>query len=295
MTSQYEEFSRNDTGWSALLYKSPTRNTCTSSRGSTSHACDMRAPGAATGVYALECAMDELAVALKLDPAGAALRCYSDRDQNEDVPYTSKQLRECYRQGAEAFGWDKRNPSRARCATAASWSAGAWRRASGKRCRCRSRRIVLTANGHAEVACATSDIGTGTYTIMAQVAADMLGLPIDKHHVKLGDSTLPQSPVEGGSWMAASVATRSRRRPKRSARSCWRLAKKMPDSPLAARSSTRSCSRTASSSASRTPPRGVDRGRDAARRRDRIEQEKTNSFPNDNVMHAIRIRRSSPR
>ena len=69
----------------------------------------MRAPGAATGVYALECAMDELAVALKLDPVELRLRCYSDRDQNEDIPYTSKQLRECYRQGAAAFGWDKRN------------------------------------------------------------------------------------------------------------------------------------------------------------------------------------------
>ena len=67
-------------------------------------------------------------------------------------------------------------------------------------------RIRLTANGHAEVACATSDIGTGTYTIMAQVAADMLGLPLDAVSVKLGDSTLPQSPVEGGSWIAASVS-----------------------------------------------------------------------------------------
>ena len=67
-------------------------------------------------------------------------------------------------------------------------------------------RIVLTANGHAEVACATSDIGTGTYTIMAQVAADMLGLPLDNISIKLGDSSLPQSPVEGGSWIAASVA-----------------------------------------------------------------------------------------
>ena len=71
----------------------------------------MRAPGAATGVFALECAMDELAVALKLDPLELRLRCYSDREQSQDVPYTSKQLRECYRQGAAAFGWDKRNPA----------------------------------------------------------------------------------------------------------------------------------------------------------------------------------------
>ena len=67
-------------------------------------------------------------------------------------------------------------------------------------------RIALTANGHAEVACSTSDIGTGTYTIMTQVAADMLGLPLESVTVKLGDSTLPQSPVEGGSWIAASVS-----------------------------------------------------------------------------------------
>src|SRR6476469_4212544 len=67
-------------------------------------------------------------------------------------------------------------------------------------------RIVLTANGHAEVFCAASDIGTGTYTILAQVAADALGLPIENISVKLGDSTLPQAPVEGGSWMAASAS-----------------------------------------------------------------------------------------
>ncbi len=71
---------------------------------------DMRAPGAATGVFALECAMDELAVALKLDPLELRLRCYSDRDQSHDVPFTSKKLRECYRQAAETFGWEKRNP-----------------------------------------------------------------------------------------------------------------------------------------------------------------------------------------
>ena len=67
-------------------------------------------------------------------------------------------------------------------------------------------RIALTANGHAEVACATSDIGTGTYTIMTQVAADMLGLPLSNVTIQLGDSTLPYSPLEGGSWTAASVS-----------------------------------------------------------------------------------------
>src|SRR6202035_127719 len=168
---------------------------------------DMRAPGAATGVYALESAMDELAVALKLDPVELRLRCYSERDQNEDIPYTSKALRECYRQGAEAFGWSKRKaePRAMRDGSdLVGWgmASGVWEALQMKT----TVRVVLSANGHAEGACATSDIDTATYTIMPQVTADMLGLPLDNVTVKLGDSTLPQSPVEGGSWMAASVS-----------------------------------------------------------------------------------------
>ena len=123
-----------------------------------------------------------------------------------DLPYSSKQLRECYRQGAAAFGWDKRNPeprSMRDGSELVGWgmATGVWEALQMPA----AVRIVLTANGHAEVATAASDIGTGTYTIMAQVAADMLGLPIDNISVKLGDSTLPQCPVEGGSWIAASV------------------------------------------------------------------------------------------
>ena len=93
-------------------------------------------------------------------------------------------------------------------------------------------RIVLTANGHAEVACATSDIGTGTYTIMTQLAADMLGLPLENVTAKLGDSTLPQSPVEGGSWMAASVAGAIGATFDAVRKELLRLAKKIPSSPL---------------------------------------------------------------
>src|SRR3954465_11663212 len=92
-------------------------------------------------------------------------------------------------------------------------------------------RIVLTANGHAEVACATSDIGTGTYTIMAQVTADLLGLPLDDVTVKLGDSTLPQSPVEGGSWMAASVSSAIASTCDAVREALLGLAKKLPNSP----------------------------------------------------------------
>ncbi len=151
--------------------------------------------------------MDELAVALKLDPLELRLRCYSDRDQTSGLPYSSKNLRECYRQGAEAFGWSKRNPEPRSMRDGTDlvgygMASGIWEALQMPI----TVRIALTANGHAQISCATSDIGTGTYTIMAQVAADTLGLPLESIDIKLGDSTLPQSPVEGGSWIAASVS-----------------------------------------------------------------------------------------
>jgi xanthine dehydrogenase YagR molybdenum-binding subunit len=236
VTSQYEDFSRNDTGWSGQLYKSANAKYLHKLvRLDVATPSDMRAPGAATGVYALECAMDELAVALKLDPLELRLRCYSDRDQHEDVPYTSKNLRECYRQGADAFGWSKRSAA-PRSMRDGSELVG-WGMATGiweaLQMECATR-IVLTANGHAEIVCAFSDIGTGTYTIMAQVAADMLGLPLDNVTVRLGDSTLPQAPVEGGSWTAASVSHAIVRTAEDVRKELLRLAKTMPNSPLAA-------------------------------------------------------------
>jgi xanthine dehydrogenase YagR molybdenum-binding subunit len=235
MTSQYEDFARNDTAWSAALYhcanakythKLARLDLCTPS--------DMRAPGAATGVYALECAMDELAVALKLDPLELRYRAYTDREQTDDIPFTSKELRECYRQGAAAFGWDRRNPEPRAMRDGGElvgWgmATGVWEALQVEI----TVRVVLTANGHAEIACATSDIGTGTYTIMAQVAADMLGLPLDNLSIKLGDSTLPQSPVEGGSWIAASVSNAIVTTCDAVRDELLRLARAMPDSPLA--------------------------------------------------------------
>ena len=299
MTSQYEEFSRNDTGWSALLYKcANAKYVHKLARLDVPTPCDMRAPGAATGVYALECAMDELAVALKLDPLELRLRCYSDRDQNEDVPYTSKELRECYRQGAEAFGWDKRNPeprSMRDGSELVGWgmATGIWEALQMEM----SARIVLTANGHAEVACATSDIGTGTYTIMAQVAADMLGLPIDNVTVKLGDSTLPQSPVEGGSWIAASVSHAIARTADEVRKELLRLAKKMPNSPLAgAKPDDVGLADGKIVSKRDAEPRRVDRGRDAARRGGSHRAGEAPPASRTTArMRATRIRRSSPR
>jgi xanthine dehydrogenase YagR molybdenum-binding subunit len=284
VTSQFEEFSRNDTGWAALLYKSANaKYVHRLARLDVPTSCDMRAPGAATGVYALESAMDELAVALKLDPIELRLRCYSDRDQNEDVPYTSKQLRECYRQGAETFGWGKRNPeprSMRDGSELVGWgmASGVWEALQMPA----AARIVLTANGHAEVFCAASDIGTGTYTILAQVAADALGLPIENISVKLGDSTLPQAPVEGGSWMAASashavVATADEVR-----KELLTLASTIKGSPLG-KTSLEDTTLVGGQIVSKRDTSLAISIADVMRHGaiDRIEKEKTNSFPED--------------
>jgi xanthine dehydrogenase YagR molybdenum-binding subunit len=284
VTSQFEEFSRNDTGWAALLYKSANAS-CLHKlvRLDVPTSCDMRAPGAATGVYALESAMDELAVALKLDPVELRLRCYSEKDQNEDVPYTSKQLRECYRQGAEAFGWNQRKaePRSMRDGSdLVGWgmATGVWEALQVPT----AARIVLTANGHAEVSCAASDIGTGTYTILAQVAADTLGLPIESITVKLGDSTLPQAPVEGGSWTAASASHAVAAAAEEVRRELLALANKMAGSPLADARLEQVTLTDGKLVSKQDATRAVSIA-DVMRhgKIDRIEKEKANSFPDD--------------
>jgi xanthine dehydrogenase YagR molybdenum-binding subunit len=284
VTSQYEEFHRQETGWSGLLYKCANANyTHKLARLDLATGCDMRAPSATTSVYALECAMDELAVALKLDPVELRLRCYSDRDQNTDRPYSSKGLRDCYRQGAEAFGWDKRNPeprSMRDGTELVGWGmgTGVWEALQVPI----AVRIALSANGHAEVSCATSDIGTGTYTIMAQVAADMLGLPIDSVTIKLGDSTLPQSPVEGGSWIAASVSNGIVTTADAVRKELLRLAKRMPNSLLADASPDEVALADGKLVSKRDASRAVSIA-DAMRHGavDRIEQEKSTTFADD--------------
>jgi xanthine dehydrogenase YagR molybdenum-binding subunit len=284
VTSKFEDFSRNDAGWAALLYKSVNaKYVHRVARLDVPTSCDMRAPGAATGVYALECAMDELAVALKLDPVELRLRCYSDRDQNEDIPYSSKQLRECYRQGAEAFGWHKRRPeprSMRDGGELVGWgmATGVWEALQMPT----AARIVLTANGHAEVSCAASDIGTGTYTILSQVAADMLGLPIENITIRLGDSTLPQAPVEGGSWMAASASHAVLTTAEEIRKELLALARTIKGSPLADATPDDVVFADGKIVSKRDESRAVsiaDAMRNAAT--DRIEKEKTNSFPED--------------
>jgi xanthine dehydrogenase YagR molybdenum-binding subunit len=284
ITSQYEDYWRQETGWSGLLYKSPNAKYAHRlARLDLATSCDMRAPSATTALFALESAMDELAIKLKVDPLELRLKCYSDRDQNEDKPFGSKALRECYREGAQAFGWDKRNPEPRSMRDGSDligygMATGIWEALQAPI----TVRIALSANGHAEVACATSDIGTGTYTIMAQVAADMLGLPLDNISIKLGDSSLPQSPVEGGSWIATSVSNGIMTTAGAIRDELLRMAKQMPNSPLTSAAPDDVTLADGKLVSKRDASRGVSIA-DAMRQGavDRIEQEKTTNPSGD--------------
>jgi xanthine dehydrogenase YagR molybdenum-binding subunit len=235
MTSQFEDFQRNFVNWSSLLYRCANvdlgqrlvkldQNT----------PCDMRAPGGAEGAYAIECAMDELASAADIDPLELRLINYSDKDQIEDRRYSSKQLRECYRQGAEEFGWSNRNPQLRSMRDGnelIGWgmATGIWEAMQMPA----SAKAVLTANGSVEIASATADIGPGTYTWMTQLAAEMLGVPIENVTAKLGDSALPDAPVEGGSFTVSSVGSAIHAACRAVQKELLGLAQKMARSPLA--------------------------------------------------------------
>lgn len=166
----------------------------------------MRGPGEASGAFAIESAIDEMAVALKMDPIAFRLLNYAERDPTADLPFASKALRECYAQGAAAFGWDKRNP-KPRSMRDGHLLVGMGMATSSYPTNRMpaSASVRLTADGSALVRSGTQDIGTGTYTTLAQVAADELGLPLVKVQTQLGDSRLPPAPVSGGSMTSASV------------------------------------------------------------------------------------------
>ncbi len=168
----------------------------------------MRAPGEASGSFALESAMDELAVALKLDPIELRLRNYAETDPHEDKPFSSKALKQCYAAGVEAFGWGRRPPE-PRAMRDGPVLIG-WGMASATYPMNRSEagaRIVFDSDGTVAVQSGTQDLGTGTYTVMAQIAADALKMPLHRVRFELGDSEFPKAPVSGGSQSAASVGS----------------------------------------------------------------------------------------
>ncbi len=209
VTSTFEDHQENVVNWSGTLYRCPSVElTYKLAKVNTYTPGDMRAPGAPIGVFALESAMDELASRTGVDPIELRLRNYSERDEDEGKEFTSKELAACYRLGAERFGWSKRNPAtrsmrEGRELIGLGMASGIWELQMVKA----GARVALGLDGKVEVGTSTADIGTGTYTILTQIAADGLGVPMQDVTTRLNDSSLPEAPVEGGSRIAASAGS----------------------------------------------------------------------------------------
>jgi xanthine dehydrogenase YagR molybdenum-binding subunit len=206
-TSMVDQFVESSGIASAMIYACPnasiSHQVVSLNRGTP---CPMRAPGESTGSFAMEVAIDELATRLNLDPIELRLRNYAEIEPQKNKPFSAKFLRDCYAQGADIIGWQNRNPQ-PRSMRQGNYLIGygmatatypANRSAS-------TAKAILFADGHAEMECCTQDIGTGTFTVMTQIAADALGLPVEMVNVKLGDSNYPKGANSGGSQVSASV------------------------------------------------------------------------------------------
>ena len=206
-TSTFEDFNETIVDWSGLLYKCDNVNLEYELTPVQSYTpLDMRAPGGVSGVYALECAIDELAHEAGIDPLEFRRKNYVDYDQNENKPFTSKELKACYARCEEVFNWNNRK-SLAKIdphlLLGYGMATGSWEALQ------QPASVALSMNemGTFTIKCATADIGTGTYTVMSQIAADKLGVSLDKIKFKLGDTAFPDSPIEGGSWTVSSVGS----------------------------------------------------------------------------------------
>ena len=208
-TSRFEKYNETIVDWSGLMYacdnvaldyKLVPLDVYTPN--------DMRAPGGATGMYGLECAIDELAVAVGIDPLKIRLINYAEKDQNEDKPFSSKELKACYSRAAKEFGWESRKAeprsnTKGNLLIGHGLATGVWEAMQQKA----SAEAIFTNNGRLIIRSGTADIGTGTYTVMTQIAADALGLSLEYVDFRLGDTTLPKAPIEGGSWTVSSVGS----------------------------------------------------------------------------------------
>src|SRR5688572_22553054 len=159
-------------------------------------------------MFALESAMDELAYTLKIDPLELRLINYAERDPESGKPFSSKALRECYRLGAEKFGWkdrkfEPRSMRDGRLLVGWGTATGVW----GAFMSPATATITYRAGGTAHVSSGTSDIGPGTYTVMTMIAAEYLGVRPEQVNFELGDTKFPVAPSQGGSRTTASVGS----------------------------------------------------------------------------------------
>jgi CO/xanthine dehydrogenase Mo-binding subunit len=193
----------------------------------------MRAPGHAQGNFALESALDELSSTLGIDPLDLRLRNDAETDPELGLPWSSRALRECYQAGAERFGWSGRNPE------PGSMREGNWLVGYGMagvsyswyQVPCQAR-ASIGRDGRAFVRSAATDIGTGTYTVMTQLTADLLGLDLDQVRFELGDTQMPMAPQAGGSGLSASLGSAVRAACQQLVRAFLDTAADDPASPL---------------------------------------------------------------
>ncbi len=194
---------------------------------------DMRGPGAVPGLYATESAMNEFADQLKVDPVQLRVLNEPKIDEGLRIPFSSRHYLECLQLGAEKFGWSQRNPevgSMKRNGLTLGWgmAGAAWVAARFAA----AANVELRDDGTARVACGTQDIGTGTYTILAQLTSEKTGVPVDKVEVALGDTSLPEGPVSGGSMATGSVVPAVFDAADNAAKSLLILATTTPGSPF---------------------------------------------------------------
>ena len=168
----------------------------------------MRAPGECPGVFALECAMDELSYLLQVDPLELRLTNYAFNHPIKGVPFSAKHLKEAYQLGAEKFGWGKRNHQAGQMRDGnllVGWGMATATYPAHKMAA--AAKVILGADGRATVQCATHDLGTGAYTAFTQIASEQLGVPFEKVTFELGKSDYPFGPVAGGSNSTGTVGT----------------------------------------------------------------------------------------
>ena len=194
---------------------------------------DMRGPGAVPGLYATESAMNDLADQLKMDPVKLRVLNEPKIDESLGIPFSSRHYLECLERGAEKFGWSKRNPEvgsmkRDGLILGSGMAGAAWVAARFPA----EATIQLRDDGTTRVACGTQDIGTGTYTILAQLAAEKTGVPLDKVEVALGDTSLPEGPTSGGSMATGSVVPAVFAAADKAIESLVRIATATPGSPF---------------------------------------------------------------
>jgi xanthine dehydrogenase YagR molybdenum-binding subunit len=208
-SARYQLFEDSITGPAKFLYNSPNmRSTYRVVPLDVNVGCPMRGPGATPGSFVLESGVDDLAYRLGLDPIELRVRNQPDRDQTSNLPFSTPRLPDCLRQGAAAFGWSRRNPA-PRSVREGDELIGVGVAAAGYHTN-RSEadaQVRINGDGTADVFSATCDMGPGTYTSMTQVAADALGLPLQRVRFSLGDSRFPKAPSHSGSRTMASVGS----------------------------------------------------------------------------------------